>query len=484
MSGIRSVAVVGSGLAAELAATALGRRLAGTARVVFVRTGEAPDTDRLYGTVAGPWAKALHDRIGVAEGALLRAPATALSWGTRYEGWGAGRPWLQCHHQPFRAVGGVDLQHVLTRLGLPLQPLLVPAVAAAAGAFAHPSPDPASPLSRAEYGYQFDPAALSAVLAEARPASVEVRRAASLDAVRTGEAGIEAVTLEGGETVEADLFVDATGPAARLASALGLRRRAERSVAMLTSRHAPAALAPYRTLAAAPFGWTATTPLRGGVLRQTLFRPDEAAQARRAHGEDGDEARAEIGRAEAPWLRNCVAIGHAAGIADPLTSAPLLLLYRDVSRLLALVPLDREARVERREYARRFGEDTEHAGLFAGAFFAEGGLTGEGPPDTAYRREARAADSPKLARKLAQFESRGVLVPYDLEPFGPEDWLILHEGMGRRSRRHDPLADRLPEAALRRELEGQRAAIAALARRMPPAGQYLARYLDYLERNP
>ena len=55
----------------------------------------------------------------------------------------------------------------------------------------------------------------------------------------------------------------------------------------------------------------------------------------------------------------------------------------------------------------------------------------------------------KLAQKIAQFESRGVLVAFDLEPFNTEDWTILHHGMGRRPARYDRMADRIPEAETR-----------------------------------
>ena len=463
---VRTIAVVGAGLAAELAATALGARLGRAARLVLVRTESEPDADGFYGTTAGPWAKTLHDCIGVTEAALLRDPGTMLSWGTRYDGWGeAGRRWLQAYHQPFAPLGGAAFQHSLARLGLPLQPLLLPAVAAAAGVFAHPAGDPASPLSRAEYGYQFEPASLARILAAARPDHVAVRDGA-IEGVRTSEAGVAAVTLSDGAVVEADLFVDATGPEARLAGALGLTRACERAVSLLSTRSEGGTAAPQRTVSLAPFGWTATTPLRGGTLRTSLCRPDAADAARQAHGTPTREARADVGRAASPWIGNCVAIGQAANVSDPLTTAPLLLLYRDVERLLGLVPRSEDAGVERREYTRRFRDDAEHAALFARAFEAEGDEPGS-----------------KLARKLAQFESRGVLVQYDFEPFHPEDWLILHEGIGRRPRRYDRTADRLPEGPLRRELEGRREAIAALVRRMPPAGQYLARYLDYLERN-
>ena len=54
----------------------------------------------------------------------------------------------------------------------------------------------------------------------------------------------------------------------------------------------------------------------------------------------------------------------------------------------------------------------------------------------------------KLKRKITQFESRGVILQYDLEPFNNEDWTQIHLGMGRIPDRYDPLADKVEETQL------------------------------------
>ena len=488
--------MIGAGLAAEAAATLLAARLRGARPVLLIETGSAPQADAFYGTILGPWAKPVHDAAGVTEEALLREGA-ALSWGTRYAYAGEGadpaarRAWVQCHVQPFAAPGGVELQHVLTRLGLPLQPLLLPAVAGAAGTFAHPSPDPRSPLSRAEYGYQAEPASLARAFAAAGAASGVRRLRAGIGDVVTREGEIAGLTLSDGTSVEADLYVDATGPDARLLSRLGDARRSGQTVRLLTSETVTEADAPVRDLTITAGGWTALTSVRGRSLTMTATRPEDEAAALRRHGtEPVSVIDAALGQVPVPWIGNAVAVGHAALVADPLTPAALHLLYRDLTRLNELIPLGREQTVERREYARRFADDAEHAGLFVSALsdLAPRGLAPHDPAphDPAsegggYWDAARDA-SPKLRTKLGQFESRGVLVQYDLEPFHREDWLILYEGQGRRPRRYDRLADRLDEGGARRDLGLQARAIADLAARMPPAARYTERYLDYLGR--
>ena len=86
----------------------------------------------------------------------------------------------------------------------------------------------------------------------------------------------------------------------------------------------------------------------------------------------------------------------------------------------------------------------------------------------------------RLARKLEQFESRGLCVQYDFEPFNTEDWAILHYGLGRQPRRHDLRIKALPGAAA--YLRDLNQAITGLVSRMPPHDQYLTRFGAYLEK--
>ena len=474
------VAVFGAGLAARATARTLRAALGQARRVGLIETGHAPDTDLFYGTVLGPFADALHRRAGLDEGSLLRATRAAFSWGTAYQDWNApGHAWVQAYHQPFAGVGGTEFHQHLLRLGLPLEPLLVSAQAGLRGVFAHPPADPRSPLSRAEYGYQVDPFDLGAAFGGAQKGQDAI--SSGIARIALGPDGIDSVELADGRRVAATLYVDATGPDARLLSALGTQRTGTRRLGALASvRPGDARAAPLCTLRAAPYGWQAKTPLRPGAHLLTVHaegEEDEAA-ARAAHADpDARDATITLGRTATPWTQNCVGIGQASHASEPLTPAPLLGLYRDIARLLDLVPLSADQAVERREFNRRAGEDARHIDLFTGAFFAGGD-----EPNTAYRREGRSATADeKLDRKRAQWASRGLLVAFDLEPFTREDWLILHTGLGPRPRRYDRLADGADEDATRRSLQGLKAAIDTLTERMPPSDRYATQYLAYLE---
>jgi hypothetical protein len=383
-------------------------------------------------------------------------------------------------------IDGVLFHHYLAQQGIEqLEPFLLPALAARRGAFAHPpqqAADPASGpeylFSRAEYGYLFDPGSYSALFTSSlNPARVRQLHSERVE-VELGAKGIAGLRLSNGQRLEADLYVDCTGPGRLLLSALGVPFSGGRQLRAAKSESKARTLGPpLRSVTPADFGWTAVTPLKGRLCRLTVYDPAAESTALSALGNDpSPTAEATLGRAREAWSQNCVAIGHAAGVVEPLTAAPMMLLERDIERLISLVPVSSDVSVERREFNRRSAEDFEHAELFTRALFETDRL-----PDTDYWREAKASPvGEKLARKIALFGDRGLLAAYDLEPFNNEDWTILHYGMGRRPRRYDRSADRAPPQRVRQFLSSMKDSVEKLVAKLPDHATYrtgLERYL-------
>jgi tryptophan halogenase len=479
-SPVSRIAICGGGLALRMTAAALARHLPPTIQVVCVNTEDAPASDLFLGSVTAPTAYGFNLLAGVTEPRLLLDTATAFSWGTKYAGWGAAqRSWMQCFHLPLPVNGGVLFHHYLARLGeRALEPFLMSAVAARHGVFAHPLEKGAQPLARGEYGYQFDAQSYQVPFAAAALAGKIQVIAAAVSEIEFGDCGITALRLSDGQVVRADLYIDCTGPRALLRSRLDDGFPGQRRLrAVMSRRPTPELGPPYRLVTGGAYGWQSDTPLQGVTARLTVFAPECEAQALAAHGGEPQVAsEVRLGRRTQPWARNCVAVGQAAGVLEPLTPAPMLLLQRDIERVASLIPFTTDMSVERREYNRQCDEDYTHAELFNRAFFETSALT-----DSPYWRAARAEPVPgKLATKIAQFESRGLLVAYDLEPFNPEDWNILHHGLGRAPRRHDRVADRASESEVRQYLANRRRDIENLVKTMPSHHRYVTQLAHHL----
>ncbi len=482
MKPLERIVVCGSGVAAHLTAVALARQLPPTIRIVWVNGADSRDADLFFGGVTAPSAYAFNLAAGISEPRLMVDTDSTFSWGTHFRDWGAENvSWVQCSHLALPVINGVLFHHYLWRLGIDqLEPFLTPAVAARRGVFAHPVDKGPKLLTRAEYGYQINPYSYVAPFAAAARALRVETVTAEISNVECGEGTISALHLSDGRVIAADLFVDCTGPDARLLSRLGVEAPVGRRLrAALSQVHTEKIGPPCRSVIARDFGWQSETSLKTSVARLTVYAPETESEAIAAHGDAQHTGEITLGRRASAWMGNCVAIGHAASVLEPLSHAPMLLLEREIDRLLTLVPFSRDMSVERREYNRQGAEDYTHAEIFNRALF-ETPLKAQ----TDFWLAARAEPPhEKLVQKLTQFESRGLLAAFDLEPFTPEEWVILHHGMRRRPLRYDRMADRTPEGEVRPMFDTMRREIENLVKTMPTHNDYMIGLVRYLRQN-
>ena len=469
----KTIIVCGSGLAASMTAMALANGLSETYQILLVEDASGAPEDILYGSVSAPNGYDFYRSLGLDEPTLFLRSGTSFSFGTRYENWPSlNRDWMQCHHQPLPVLAGVPLQHHLVRNSVALEPLLISAIAARNGKFAHPPEDPSVPLSRAEYGYQFSvqewAVLLQTLVQESR---VEVI-SDIVEEVFCKDGKISGLRTQAGKTLSASLYIDCSGANRLFLQAVSEMFITDRSLSATHSTQRAAQLGPpCRVVEASPSGWRSQTFLQESVSVLSVTSPTVANKS-------DSRVDCALGRVKSAWVENCVAIGHAAGVLEPLTPAPMIMLQRDIERLLELIPVSVDMTAERREFNRRFDDDIRHSAMFGAALYNHSSL-----PDAAFWSEAElSGNSESLNRKIAQFESRGLLVKYDLEPFNDEDWTILHNGLGRRPARHDLQVERVSKSEIDQQLQGIGKAVESMVQRMPPHHLYVANMKRYLER--
>lgn len=476
------IAIYGAGLAGQMTALALIHNLPSSYKICLIEDKSSNnDADVLYGNVCSPNAYDFHRTLGLSEPDLLFNSDTNFSYGSHYRHWGhCQRDWVQCYHLPLPVQESVEFHHSLLRAGIQnLEPYLVSAQAARHGVFAHPPQDPNIPLSRAEYGYQVSTdkylAAIFNILKNAPPQKIQQIETESLK-VSTSNNCIDCLILSDGKKVEADWFIDCSGPKASLLESLDAKLISERKVNFLSSSITKTNDSEtVRQVAARDFGWHSKTPLRDTIAKLTLYADDDEA-ARKFHGVSELSGEVELGYRQKAWVNNCIAIGHAAALIEPLTPAPMTLLQRDIERLLELIPINQDDRVERKEFNRRFVLDYEHSCIFNDAFYQCDDF-----PNTSFWQQAQSLSvNEKLQIKLTQFESRAIITMFDLEPFNEQDWLILHFGMQRKPRRYNRFADRHSSERLLKWFENIESDINAIVNKMPPSQRYVLKMLDYL----
>lgn len=478
--GVNSLIICGQGLAFEMAIAALLYKLPSSINITALEVSNCEIIDPFYGHVTSPDSIPFNRTLGIEEPEFLLKTDASFSYGTQYKNW-AGKEWVQCHHLPFPVWENVPFIHYLTRSQQTLEPYLVTAECGKAKAFAHPPADKKVPLSRAEYGYQIEPNSLAKFFA-ARTQSKNVERLkGELKSVNTQDGRITSLTLEDGRQLKSDVFIDATGQSGALMQALENPFQSHTKICGIqqtTTLNTP--LQSLRYVEGQDYGWQSQSTIRGQKVTLKVYHPEtknlNSDLTDNVSVEETFEAN--IGRRADGWSGNCVALGHASHIIDPLTPAPMMLLERDILRLLSLIPVSSDMTIEAREFNRLRQDDLDHADMFHRSFFE----TIDSPHTPYWQAEKFLDIPPKLKRKIDQFESRGFLTNYDLDPFNEQDWAIQHFGMGRKPRRYDVFIERLSQNTIDQNLDHMRQSIQAMALKVPPQDRYLTKFIQYLEK--
>ena len=197
---------------------------------------------------------------------------------------------------------------------------------------------PHSPLGTITYALHLDASLLAAYLRNYAQARGVTRIEGKVNSVQVAADNgcIEAICLESGERIEADLFIDCTKFRSLLmegALQTGYEDwthwlPCDRAVAVPCERRGPFSS---HTLATAhEVGWQWRIPLRhrvgNGCVYSSQFMQDDAAHRKLMSSIEGPAQREPLqlrfttGRRRLFWNKNCVAIGLSAGFLEPLES--------------------------------------------------------------------------------------------------------------------------------------------------------------------
>ncbi len=468
---LRSVVVLGGGLVGLCAAIGFARALP-HAEVTLVATPVDPAAlaDRL--PAVAPQAMETLVSLGVDETALVAAGAATHRVGERFA-WG-GTPFAIGDGEGVTAVAGAALHQLWLTHGDGAWTMLVPGAALAmAERFVLPSEDPRSLLSRFDYTLRLDADRAGGVLASvARTARVRMLTADGLDVDRDAD-GVASVMI-GGTPLTADLFVDASGPAALL-SAAGTRwidwadtLPADR----LLLSSAVGRPSPTDSYEAIGIGWNARWPLAGRTLSGIAYASAATNDARARRQSTGDAERIVIRprRQDTPFAGNVLALGDAAAAVGPLGWMGFSLALAQLGLALELMPARRSEPLLTAEYNRRATLLAERVHAYAAAFY----LAGPGRKGEFWHPLRTRTPPPELATALMQFGRRGTLPPLEEEMIPRARWRQALIGLGVRPERRDPVALSVPSASAVAALAQVKAAVAALPAQLPPYPDYLA----------
>jgi tryptophan halogenase len=486
---IEQVVVVGADAPAWMAAAALQCSLSGAG--VRVRVIELPTLLQPVDAYSAlPGLAGFHYRIGLEEQLLFRVCNAVPVAGQRFSNWsGAAPPFIHGYDRPEPPSGasvGFTQYWVKGRqkgLRTELENFSLGAMAARANRV--PVPTDAAEFS-CDFGYNIDAMRYSALLRRFSLGGGIESKASTLANVEVEGDRIAAVILDDGERVEADLFVDASGPRGVLIGRLpGTELESWREWLpcdrMLVA--SGKALRPYpgfSQISAFRNGWVGLFPLqdRTAVVaayssRQTSDQ--EALQNLSALASlpiSGDAVVTSLiqGIRKRTWVGNCVAVGESAFSLEPLDAVQLHITHNCISHLMTLFPVEAGTFREAELYDRIIRRAATNLRDFQASHYKLNRRF-----DVPMWDACRDIAMPEtLQRKFDVFAARGRVPLYDDETFEEGGWESLLVGHGLVPRSYDPRVDAVPEQELIGLVQRRLQDVVSLVEAMPSVDDFVA----------
>lgn len=268
---------------------------------------------------------------------------------------------------------------------------------------------------------------------------------------------ITAVGLANGQTVGGDFFIDATGAdSLLLGAALGTDFESwspwfpcDRM--LIASGPELATVPAFSQITAFRSGWVGQFPLRDRTAVRQIYASTElnpqaalhnaATMALLRPGSEPIVRPYTAGRRRVAWSGNCVGIGEAAAVFDPMDGVGIQGILAGLSHLASLLPVDRNMAPECKEYNLNVISSFERIRDYQICHYKLNQRHGQ--PLWDHCREMAVPDS--LAYKMELFAARGHLVEYNDETFVQDDWYAMFIGHGLIPRAYDPVVDQTPD---------------------------------------
>jgi tryptophan halogenase len=483
---IRSIAIVGGGTAGWMAAASLSKflknlncsiRLVESEQIGIVGVGEAtipPIMDFIRG-------------LGVDENDLIRNTRATFKLGIEF------RDWTRIGHSymhPFGQTGfnmgplafsAYWLKALREGKAARLEEYSLQAVAAYAGKFMRPVQAANSPVAGITYALHFDASLFARYLRKIAEADGVLRTEGRVKSVslKPENGFIDVLTLESGERVEADLYIDCSGFRGLLieeALQTGYENwnhwlPCDRAAAVPCER--TQALSSFTRSTAKAAGWQWRIPLQhrvgNGYVYSSGFVSDAQAQDELLEGLEGEALADPIklqfatGRRKQFWSRNCVALGLSSGFLEPLESTSIHFIQRGIAMLLTLFPdrAFRSAEIDR--YNKIIGAEYERVRDFLLLHYS----STERVDSELWRYCRNVAKPDSLEERIELFRSHGRILREDFELFPAQSWLYVFVGQNIMPESDDPLVGMLDPRVVSDNLANMRDVIRQCVQAMP-----------------
>lgn len=485
MNKLEKVVIVGGGTAGWMAASALAKTFGHELQVELIESDAIGTVG--VGEATIPPIKNFNLLLELDEAEFLRAVNGTYKLGIEFENWGELG---ERYFHPF-APHGIDtwaaqFHHYWLRArdkgnAAPLDDYSMETCMARADRFG------VRAGRAANYAYHFDAAGYARLLRKLSEQMGVIRTEGKVvDVAQDSESGfITSVTLESGERIEGDLFIDCSGFRALLIEkTLGTGwedwshwLKSDRALAVQTESTRPPA--PYTRATARNCGWQWKIPLQHRVGNGLVYCSDYMDEDRAARTlldnvegrpiTDPRPIRFRTGRRRQQWNKNCVSLGLSSGFLEPLESTSIHLIQNNVIRLIKMFPRAGIEQANIDQFNREALDEIEFIRDFIILHYHVNQRT-----DSDYWTECREMTIPdSLQHKIDLFSRSGLIFRDNNELFSEVSWTAVMIGQGLVPESYHPVVDRIDDAQLDTMMANVRADIAQVVKDGPSHEQYL-----------
>ena len=494
---IKRIVIVGGGTAGWMAASALSRLKLGHEIDLTLIESEQIGTVGVGEATIPPFVD-FNRLLEIDEQEMLSAVQGTFKLGIQFENWGKrGDSYIHPFGNYGYEIGGISFHQIWRRMSQvgdkrPIQAFNLETMAAYFGKFARTADYQRDDLPPVNYAYHIDATRYAKFLrGYAEQRGVVRREGRVADVALHSETGfVSSVTMDDGEEIPGDLFIDCSGFRGLLieqALKTGYDDWSHylpcnRAVALPCNREDGSPPPPFTRATAHSAGWQWQVPLQhrngnGHVYCSDYMEADEAHDI--LVGNIAGKPQAEpnflrfvTGRRKKFWNKNVVALGLAAGFMEPLESTSIHLINTGINKLIAVMSLGCITQAQEDSFNRLTTKEYERIRDFLVLHYKA-----TKRDDSEFWNYCRTMDVPdSLTEKMELFKSNGLIFREEDELFTETSWAAVMLGQGIAMEGHSAMADAMNPQKTKEELDEIEKSIRFLVQHMPTHKDYLAKY--------
>ena len=458
---VKNIVIVGGGTAGWMVASAFSKVLSREYNIRLIESDEISTVG--VGEATIPQIKLFNQVLELDEDDFVKKTQGTFKLGIEFVDWTRlGHSYIHGFGAIGQDLGLIQFHHYWLKLhqagaAADIGAYSLNTAAAPRGKFMRSANIENSPLSNIAYAYHFDAGLYARYLrnySEERGVRRTEGKILSTE-LRAADGFIESVTMESGEKIGGELFIDCSGFRGLLieqALKTGYEDwshwlPANRAVAVPCARVSDPT--PYTRSTARSAGWQWRIPLQhrtgNGYVFSSEYISEDEATATLLNNLDGERLaeprvlKFVTGRRKKFWNKNCVAIGLSSGFMEPLESTSIHLIQSNIARLISFFPDKRFDQVNIDKFNQQSDFEFERIRDFLILHYMATERN-----DTPFWNYVRTMEIPaELQEKIDIFKGSGRFFRESDEMFGATSWVQVMLGQGIHPQGYHPMVDLL-----------------------------------------